>query len=85
MYRGDASIATVQYLLTVDPSEIPGVNETKGLLIVVVGDQDFVGEESLSLRLEDGRRWEFISTSGNPITGVHEVSNPSRGGSAWSL
>ena len=85
VYRGDANIATVHYLLTVVPSEISGVNETEGMLIVIDGDHDFVGERALTLRLEDGRNWEFISTAGNPITGVHEVSNPSRGSSPWSL
>ena len=85
VYRGDADIATVHYSLTVVPSEIPGVNVTEGILIVVDGDHDFVGERALMLRLEDGRSWEFISTAGNPVLGVHEVSNPSRGSSPWSL
>ena len=86
MYLGDRDIARVLYRLTVEREvsrvrtlktveDIPGLQDIRGQLTVIDGERDLFAEEPLTLHLEDGRRWQFFATFGEPVSGQYKVVN----------
>ena len=88
VYRDDKQIAKVRYTIKVKQEiiisrsnsgaqELPGLQDIRGTINVVSGESNLIDGTVLVLQLEDGRRWQFFATSGNPISGGYVVVNVS--------
>jgi hypothetical protein len=82
--RGEDKLAEVRYTLHVlqeynvsrtfgGTSRVPGMKDVSGLITVISGEHMLTGKGMLTLELEDGRQWDFLPTSGDPVTGIYEV------------
>ena len=88
VFSGEREIADVMYDLRVvqefhitrgDSPDIPGLRDTTGFLKVIPGQKNFFEEESLTLHLDDGRKWDFLIKQAKRLEGSYEVVNRSGG------
>lgn len=90
VYKDDKAIATVYYSLRVEQEiilskslthteEVTGQKRITGQITVDKGERDLIDGSVLTLQLADGRRWGFIATSGNPISGTYQTQTASGG------
>jgi len=95
VYKDNRTIATVYYSLQVEQEiivsksfthteEIPGQKRITGQITVDEGERDLMDGSVLVLQLADGRRWHFVTISGNPISGKYRANTASGGGLADS-
>jgi hypothetical protein len=86
VFKNDIEVATVRYSLRViqeilisksfaETSEVEGLQEITGNISVIDGERDLMGDSPYILHLADGRKWEFLATSGNPISGEFRAVN----------
>lgn len=68
---GGVIICDVDYEIVVS-KVITGNSESRGRLRVLEGKRDLI-KNDLELRLEDGRKWKFIVTNGNPVSALYLV------------
>jgi hypothetical protein len=93
VFDGNTRLAKVGYALVVVQESlvlkslsgdeiVPGIKDITGGITVVEGDKDLAMSEHgpLKLHLEDGRRWEFLITQGDPVAGTYQIVNASSEG-----
>jgi hypothetical protein len=84
VFSGDTEVATVHYFIRItqaiivsDGEELPGRQQISGKINVVDGDRNIEIGKHLSLKLSDGRTWQFWAKSGNPISASYQCVNVS--------
>ena len=68
---GGEIICDVEYEVIVS-QVMNGNPQARGRLRVLEGKRDLI-KNDLELRLEDGRKWQFIVTNGNPVSALYLV------------
>ena len=93
VFRDEQKIAEVNYVIEITQeyltiSSLEGESEVEerkridGQITVVEGERNLTSGEIFSLKLEDGRKWNFVATSGDPVTRTYSAVNASGGGLA---
>ena len=88
VFRDDGYLSDVRYRLRVvqeiliaasfaGEEEIEGLREITGDIDVIKGEGNLISDEQLTLQLEDGRTWKFITKSGDPLSARYQVMNAS--------
>ena len=55
-----------------ETTEIPGLTDARGGIQVMGEEADLIGD-TFVLELTDGRRWDFIATRRDPVSGGYTV------------
>lgn len=91
VFKGETAVASVRYAIVVvqqiiiarsmvgTVDEIPGLQDVTGRLTVLDGEPDLM-DGNFILELSDGRRWEFLARSGDPVSRVYQLVNASGDG-----
>ena len=74
--RASYSLDLVQAINVVrtftETTDLPGLKDARGRIQVLEGKTDLMGDKFV-LELTDGRRWAFIATKGDPVSGGYTV------------
>ena len=77
VYEGDRQIAQVRFSLSVT-REFSHLKDIRGVITILNGERHLVEGSTLVLRLSDGHQWEFVTQSGNFISGEYVVIGTGR-------